>query len=119
MMKIKNITWESKEDLEASVVITDGEFEVTTFCQPCKHSVGDIISEALISIDTMNIVRSYSKTGSIKVDERKYHYTIIAKVDNAKTGVVSVGRIKIDIGILPGDIIDGDYIEFVINRLDL
>ncbi len=118
-MKVVKIDWMDEGALEAVITVLSGDSTFQAFSHPCSYKVGDIIRSPLMSLDDENIVRVDSTTPMIKQIGDTFRHEIIAKVENVKKSLVSVGDVEIELGrYLPGDIIDGDYISFQSSRLD-
>ena len=118
-MKVIKIDWMDEGALEAIITVSSGDSIFQAFSHPCSYKVGDMIRSPLTSLNEENIVRVDSKTPMIKQISDTFRHEIIARVENIKTSLVSIGDIKIEVsGYLPGDIVDGDYISFQSSRLD-
>lgn len=119
-MKIIKINWESEEDKEASVVLSDNSHEIEVFSHPCLVKEGDEIDYPLIPLNTysLEIINPSSPEEIIK-DSRKFHYAIVGTVKDIKNGIVSVGDLLIDVSPLPGDTNIGDKVKFFTDRVDL
>ena len=120
-MRIKKIDWLDEESLEACVVITDGHFECVAFSHPCKLSVNDKVNEPLHSFEEAAVYRTKQKiTSARKHDgEDNWSHDLVCQVVNKAQNLVKVGEIQIILNSLPGDILDGDFVECSPSRLDL
>jgi hypothetical protein len=118
-MKVVKIDWMDEEAREAIMTISSGSFMLQVFSHPCPYNVGDTIKVPLTSLDDENIVRIEPIPAMIKQVGDTFRHEVIAVVVNAKTSLVAIGDIKIELGgYLPGDIVDGDCISFQTSRLD-
>ncbi|MBY0185056.1 hypothetical protein ACIGEH_02720 [Bacillus altitudinis] len=120
-MKVKRVNWISQEALEAEVVVTDGEFDISCFAQPFKQLGEDEFIETIFCLNVQNIV---------KVDQRDYHieksvghfsYCLVGECIDKHDGKVQLGNLlfELDNRLIAGDIIDGDFISFCCERLDI
>jgi hypothetical protein len=118
-MKIIKIDWLEESIKEAILTVVDDKFTFRVFSHPCPYKVGDLIDSPLHSLDDDNIVRVSDVEPIIKQVGDTFRHEIVAKVESAKAGLVSVGNVKIELGgYLPGDIVAGDLISFQSWRLD-
>lgn len=117
-MWIKKIQWISEDALEAEVVITDGVYELRCFSQSCNYKEDDEIKEVLYAYNPQAIYLSDKMEEYIEMNSiGEYRFT--AKVSDITKQLVSIGDILIEIDCIPGDIVNGDIIEFSCSRLDL
>jgi co-chaperonin GroES (HSP10) len=120
MMFVKKIIWESKDDKEATVVVSDGKYDVNVFSQPCTLKDGDHIGEHIIASDIYGLeIIGQDKEEVINSEKETFQYDIIATVKDIRYGIVSVGKITFDISPLPGDFKNGDRIKFYVDKFDL
>ncbi|MEM9538385.1 MAG: hypothetical protein AAGA60_02615 [Cyanobacteria bacterium P01_E01_bin.42] len=117
-VKVKSIEWLSKDAEEALLCITDGVYECLVYDQPCDLNVGSLVYEPLETLDACGAVRvNESKIGFSKM-RGYFDYDITAEVVDTNAEIVKVGNILIDIQYsLPGDIHQGDIVNFTCNRL--
>ena len=120
-MFVKNIHWIDQESLEAEVVISDGKYECLAFSHPCRLRVGDEVLDPLHSFEEGLVYRVNDKETTIvrTKSTRYWAHEIVALVIDAKSKLVKVGNIRIVLGSLPGDIVNGDLVEFCSDRLDV
>lgn len=117
-MWIKKIQWISEDALEADVVITDGVYELICFSQPCTYKEEDVIKEVIYAYNPHFIHLSDKREEYIEMYSIG-GYKLTVRVIDAKKQLVSIGDILIEIDCIPGDIVNGDIIEFSCSRLDL
>ncbi|MEO7162909.1 MAG: hypothetical protein ABI041_08315, partial [Bdellovibrionia bacterium] len=104
---------------EAILTLSTGKNNFEVFSHPCPFKEGDIISSPLSSFDTENIMRTPPQETYIISTGDAFENKIVAKVIDVKIPLVCVGNIAIELGSrLPGDILEGEYIEFTSGRLD-
>lgn len=118
-MRIEKIVWKNKASKEAEVYVTDGEFSILCFSQPCAYVVGDVLEEPIRILDIHDV----------KIDEPKYTanqigasyaYKIQGEVDIEKSMIrISNIYIHVDTYKLPGDIVSGNYISAIVDRFDI
>ena len=119
-MKVKTINWDSREDGEAGVIISDGINEIEAFSMPCLAVEGEEVLQPLTIGDIFALKRvANDSIEKIKPDARRFHYEIVGTVVNAKKGIVAVGRLLFDVSPLPGDIVDGGKISFFTDSVSI
>src|SRR5882672_1419701 len=97
-MKVSRIKWLSKAAEEALVIVTDGTQEIGAYCQPCDYSVGEEVSRPLTTLAVKELHEIDPSTGIQCADKQStgLGYEIVAKVVNSKSGLLSVGDIRIE-----------------------
>lgn len=120
-MKIKKIVWLTQEALEAEVVVTDGEIEITCFAQPLNYQVGSELKEPIYCYNVTNVIRLDREVYAIEKLGEYFAYSLTGKLVDKQLEKVKVGEllIELDNNMLPGDIKDGDFISFSCQRLDI
>lgn len=121
MIKVCEITWLSKEALEAEVIVTDGKYELKCFSQPMNYGVDHQIENPIYCYNAKNILKSNENNFSINKLSEYFAYNITAQLFNKKNGLIKLGNIMLEIDkhILPGDVKENDYISLYCQRLDL
>lgn len=117
-MKVKQINWTDKSALEATVVVTDGIFDIEAFCSPCTLSIGMKMLSPLQSLSESNIVKIEPSVPKV-LKNNEWSYEIVAQVKNVGKRLVTVGGIEISLGPIPGDLKNGDTIRFCSSRIDV
>lgn len=120
-MRIREIRWIDKDSNEASVVVSDGFFECLAFCHPCHLTVGDKILEPLQSLGESGIYLVKHKNIGLKQQSGNdsWNHELVGLVLNKDRNLVQVGRLEIILNSLPGDVINGDFVECYPIRLDI
>ncbi len=120
MFKIEKMNWHSKEALEAEVYISDGMYEFLFFAHPFHGKQGQIINSEFGALNSSNIYRIDSDKFRIEKLQDFFAYRIGGKVICMKECIIQIGsfHIKLD-DYLPGDLVEGEYISFECDRLDL
>ncbi len=115
-MYVKAIEWIDIDICEASVVISDGLFDIECFSDDCSYKVGDLIDEINV-LDIHDIYISETNNETI-ISKSGFRYELIARYDN---NIIFIGEIKIAIDneLVPKDISNGDYIHVCVDRFDL
>ena len=115
------VKWLSKEAHEAEVWLGDGEHEIRVFCHPCRLHEGDHVIGPLRIFESRELIRSdYHTDAFIRSAEGPYAYKVFARVNDAEKNLLTVGNMKLRLDLpLPGDIRDGDTVEFVCDRIDV
>jgi len=120
-VRVKKIDWLSREALEAEVVVTDGEFEITCFAQPLNYQVGSELKDPICCYNVANVIKLDREFYTIKKLGEYFAYSLSGKLVDKQLEKVMVGELllELDNNILPGDIKNGDFISFSCQRLDI
>ena len=118
-MYIKEIKSYYEEGKEADLIISDGAFELMAYAQPFLKRFKDEKFK-LIAFTSENIMTIDKEEYAIeKTNEGYYSYWFKGKLLDAKKGIVAINNIIIeDVGWIPKDIHDGQFIEFTCQRVD-
>ncbi|SFH56845.1 hypothetical protein SAMN04487830_10242 [Pseudobutyrivibrio sp. OR37] len=116
-MYVKAIDWIDIDNYEASVVISDGLFDIVCFSDDCSYKVGDIIDDDIKVLGVHDIFISEVNTETI-ISQSGFRYEIIGRYENNKLFLGEI-IISIDSELVPKDISRGDYIHVCIDRFDL
>lgn len=118
-MRIEKIVWIDKTSKEAEVYVTDGEFSIICFSQPCEHVIGGVLKEPIKVLDIHDIQIAESKYEANQIGS-SYSYKIQGEVDKEKS-IIKISNIFLhfDVYKLPGDIVSGNYISARVDRFDL
>lgn len=119
-MHINKIIHFNREDREAELCISDGDYSVICYAYPVESiSVNQDVNE-LYGFLCTDISRSYECDYLIKKLPQYYAYCLNAKVVSRNDCTVQIGKITICLDSeIPKDIFDGDYVSFHVQRLDL
>ena len=119
-MYIKSIHWLDKICQEAEVEVSDSEYDITCFSQPCKYLEKQNINEPLECINVKNIMLASEDIFKVKKIDNRYGYMICGKLIN-DFGLIQIGSIilHIDESIIPKDIVVNNYVIFYTDRIDL
>ena len=120
-MYIKEIKWLDKEEKEAILKVESEKKSLICFSHPCFNSVGDILTEPLECLNVGNIVFCETGKDSIEKLDGTFKYKMIGKLKDAKNGIIEVCgfNLHIDEKKIPGDMINGMQIQFVVPRVDI
>ena len=118
-MVVRGIRWIGYE--EAIVTVSDGTHDCAAFCHPCSLTVGATLTEPLHALDVAEVRLSdgWSERIVNQAELGEFNHRVVARVLDFTRGVVSVGSISIDGVRLPGDVRDGEFVEFEVERLDV
>lgn len=121
MVTVKKISWISESALEAVVTITDGCYELECFSQPCNLKLNEKLEDSIYCFNNKEIIKSYDNRYDVNKHDKTLAYNMTGCVEDKKNCLVKIGDIliKVEDGMIPGDIKDGDYINFYTQRLDL
>ena len=119
-MFIKRIIEFAKQDLEADILVSDGQFSLLCYAFPVKEvSIGQHIS-ALLSYGCSEVVKSDIQVLSIKKLQSYYAYSLTALVHSRKKNIVRLGDLYMELDrALPKDIFEGDFVSFSVIRFDV
>ncbi len=118
-MIIKEIIEYDEAAQEADILVTDGQHEILCYAHPFINQ--DINKFMLEAFMTENVIKVEDKKDvSInKIDKGYYAYKICGRIIDIDKRLVSIGNIVIKIeDIIPKDIINNDFIEFSVLRVD-
>jgi len=120
-MIITKREWLSESAQEAILYIGKESTACAAFSHPCTFDEGESLSEPLLAISVEGVVRVDEKhVSKIKRQGDTFAHTIIAKVIDKGKALVSSGSVIIELEEgLPGDINNGDIVEFSCGRLDV
>jgi hypothetical protein len=120
-VRIKKIDWLSQEALEAEVVVTDGEFEITCFAQPFNYQVGSELNDPILCYNVTNVLKLDREVYTIEKHGEYFAYSLAGKLVDKQLETVMVGKLllELDNNILPGDINEGEFLSFSCQRLDI
>lgn len=121
MVTIKKIDWLDKPTLEAIATITDGVYELECFSHPCNYKPNQIFKECIYSLNSKGIVKNFDESYFVHKQGEDFSYEITGQLKDINRGMVQVGDLIIEIEkeYIPGDIKNGDYINFCTTRLDI
>lgn len=107
-------------DDSSEVTISDGVYQCTAFAWPEIPRVGDHVVEPLVAFDAGAVMVTHQNACSIKRGTGPWDHSIVGRLEDVVTGIVSVGGIYIALDAhLPGDLQAGDLVEFNCARIDV
>jgi hypothetical protein len=119
-MIVKTIKWLSEEAKEAIVEVHDGTHKCTAFSHPCTANEGELLIEPLFAFNAVNLMKVEDVKESIEQVKDELQHKVTGILKSVRSSVVWVGGIRIELeDELPGDLQDGDLIQFTCGRLDL
>ena len=118
-MYIKKIVSYDEVAREADLIISDGKYDLMVYAQPFLTKYKDEKFK-LIAFTADNIMTIDKEEYAIeKTNQGYYSYWFKGKLIDSKRGIVAINNIIIeDVGWIPNDIHDGEFIEFTCLRLD-
>jgi hypothetical protein len=119
---IKKIIWIDKDIAEASVIISDTEFSLMCYASTCTLTENKNFEDYLYCLDVSYIYAVDSNIYEIKkTDETYYGYILKGKLVNKTNKIMLIGELRIDLSNadLPNDIMEGQFIEVKVNRIDI
>lgn len=119
-MHISKIIHFNREDREADLCISDGDYSVICYAYPIESISVNQDVNGLYGFLCTEIARSYEYDYFIEKLPQYYAYWLNAKVVSKNDCTVQIGKITICLDSeIPKDIHDGDYVSFRVQRLDL
>lgn len=120
-MHIEKIEWLDKEGKEAILKIVSETECLDCFSCPCSYNIGDILTEPLECLDTDIIILCEREENSIEKMDGGFKYRLKGKLKDIQNGIVEVYGfyLHIDEEKIPGDMVNGMYIQFVVSRIDV
>lgn len=118
-MRIIEIDEYNEAAHEALVKVTDGIYTVECFSQPCTL---EMRKEWVAPLECLNVYEIYADNSEEKLSKVGFfEYEIVGKLVNRNKGIVTVGNLyfHIDATLIPKDINEGQYIFFVVDRIDI
>lgn len=118
-MFIKSIINFDDDGQEATVIVSDGEYEIMCYAQPFSGEKN--ISFSLLSFGVGDIVTATDNCYFIKKNEDGYYsYFVRGKLIDSSKGLFQLGNLIIEgVDYAPKDIPNGAFVEFTVIRFDL
>ena len=118
-MIVKDVFWINIDIFEAEVEITDGNYSLV--CFSCDKNVckGDSVNASLLAIE-ISEVKLIEKEYHIQRTDSSFEHYVKGQLSNNRSQL-NIGNISINIdkNMVPGDIVDGDFVEANISRIDI
>ena len=100
------------QDKEADILVTDGEYQLLCYAQPFSWKEYQTEVAALYAFGCGNIVKSAKQMDY-------YAYELSAEVLSKVERTVKLGQLVLHLdAALPGDVQNGDYVTFRLQRID-
>ncbi|EGK2526149.1 hypothetical protein IOQ60_001957, partial [Listeria monocytogenes] len=114
MVKVAKVEWTDESQQEADVTISDGAYSVVCFSCPFSLKEDDIFMDVLYCLDVENIQKSNEPQQLVIKKDDFYEYFLRGKLEDKENKIVRIGELCINISeaYIPGDIREGDMIEF-------
>lgn len=118
-MFISDVLHFSKEDSEAEVSVSDGQYSVNCYAYPVNMITVKQHIDTILGFECTNITKSDIEKYEIQKLPSYYAYLLTAQVTDKERGIVRLGELYISMdSAIPKDIINGEYISFSVVRLD-
>jgi hypothetical protein len=119
-MKTIKVDWVDESRYDASVTISDDVYSVVCFSSPFTFKENELFKGKLYAFNAEKIYRSYEEDPIIMKGEEFYEYIVRGRLEK-ETSTVHIGELLIDVSdaFIPKDILDGEMIEFKVDRLNL
>lgn len=117
-MEIKEILDYDINAKEADILISDGQNEILCYAYPFENrNHNNFMLEAFMAKDAIKVEKKRSFI--IKSSAGYYAYKLCGRVIDLEQRLISIGEIIIQLeDIIPKDIINNDFIEFSVMRID-
>ncbi|MCF8020185.1 MAG: hypothetical protein K9L62_12380 [Vallitaleaceae bacterium] len=121
MIKVIGVKWINAAAKEAEVTISNGHSEIVCFSQPFNLSESDELVQPLFCLNVHNILKSNSDCFAVEKQGESFGFFLRGRIINLNEKIVDVEGylISLDEADFPGDLIEGDFIEFMVSRLDI
>lgn len=121
MVKIKDVHWINLAAEEAIVTLTDGKTTLLCFSQPFRMNIGEELTDLVYTFNAKNIMKSNLNDLMVRKQDDTFAYFLRAKFIDLANKTVKLGgfRIVLENCSIPGDLVEGDTIEFQVERLDI
>ena len=118
-MLISSIKHRSNQDKEADILVTDGEYQLLCYAQPFSLEECQTEVAALYAFGCENIEKSENCAVNIVEQTDYYAYELSAEVLSKVEQTVKLGQLVLHLdATIPGDIQNGDYVTFRLQRID-
>ena len=118
-MQISSIKHWSNQDKEADILVTDGEYQLLCYARPFSWKECQTEVAALYAFGCGNIVKSENCAVKISKQMDYYAYELSAEVLSKVERTVKLGQLVLHLdAALPGDVQNGDYVTFRLQRID-
>ncbi len=116
-MYVKSVNFYGEN--EASVVISDGEYEILCYAYPFENKKEN--SFTLSAFMSNNVMRALENNYVIeRKDDGYYAYKLQGKLVDIKKRLMVVGKIVIELeDNIPKDIKENEFVELNVMRIDL
>jgi hypothetical protein len=117
-MIVHSIEWLSQDAQEAVVTIVDGNVELVCFSQPFRTALGSKLTERIHGFDASEVMRART---SMALYEKTGMWSYFLRGQYMGNGAVLIETVSVYINeaLIPKDIINGEFVEFFVSRLDL
>ena len=117
-MIVKNIVWLDKDDNEAELEVSDGQWSCLVYSMPCSVKLNQEIPESLSCNGDYGITSSDTRDFLLRKMDSPYAYEIVGQVHNKEKSIIRVGNLLFTADSeVPGDLNNGDWVQFVTDRL--
>ena len=118
-MYISEILELNKNDKEADVYVSDGNYNIMCYIYPIDSvQIGAVIKK-IITYGCKKITRTNDCLFNVEKLSDYYSYFITAKVKSREENLVVIGNILVQLDdYIPNDISDEEYVSFFVERFD-
>ena len=119
-MQVKEIKMFDVREPETDIIVSDGTYEILTCCYNADKNtaIGDVVKNVEAFL-VENIVRINTNGFLVEKAEDYYEYRLQGKVRDVEKSIIEIGDLQISLDCpLPKDICVGEFIEFMVKRLD-
>lgn len=118
-MFIDKIISFSKEDKEGEFCVSDGRFSLICYSYPITEVYIKQKVKSIVAYGCSEVILSSEENCLVEKADDYFAYHLVAMLTSRIEQLVQVGELKIQIdSYIPGDIHEGDYVSFYVQRLD-
>lgn len=119
MMYIRSIASYEKDDNEADIYVTDGDFQVLCYVSDMKTLKSNEAVSLVCAYGCSNVQLSDVKHFELHKLHDHYAYSFVGRILSKSNRLICIGKINIELDTeIPNDCSIGDYVEFSVIRLD-
>lgn len=114
---VHSVSWLSGN--EATLTVSDGAHSCVVFAHPYSGAAGDELQEPLLGFNIDEVMAVDAVVHKVYSVDDGYEQELVGQVVDRVKPLIRVGDILVEPDLpLPGDIANGDTIQFRVKRLD-
>lgn len=94
---------------------------LTCFSQPFNYDVNDVLDQPLYCYDAKNVRKSFEEGFTLENQNDIFAYFFRGELTDSTKKLVKVAgfMLSLEDNAIPKDLVDGDIIEFTVQRVDI